>query len=56
MMAMGARLTEVQDKIVLEKVGAIASDLPIYVAVMTKTNVRVSLVSLEKYNFFLMLS
>ncbi|KAF7047915.1 hypothetical protein CFC21_056768 [Triticum aestivum] len=43
MMAMGARLTEVQDKIVLEKVGAIASDLPIYVAVMTKTNVRVSL-------------
>uniref|UniRef100_M8C9G0 TF-B3 domain-containing protein n=1 Tax=Aegilops tauschii TaxID=37682 RepID=M8C9G0_AEGTA len=43
MMAMGAELTEVQDKIVLEKVGAIASDLPIYVAVMTKTNVRVSL-------------
>ncbi|KAF7043808.1 hypothetical protein CFC21_053119 [Triticum aestivum] len=43
MMAMGAELTEVQDKVVLEKVGAIASDLPIYVAVMTKTSVRVSL-------------
>ncbi|KAE8809952.1 B3 domain-containing protein [Hordeum vulgare] len=46
MMPMGAHLTDVQEKIVLEKVGAIASDLHIYVAVMTKTNVRVALVSL----------
>ncbi|CAM0875864.1 unnamed protein product [Alopecurus aequalis] len=43
MMPLGARLTEVQEKKVLEKVGAIASELPIYVAVMTKTSVFNSL-------------
>ena len=48
MMPLGARLTEVQEKKVLEKVGAIASELPIYVAVMTKTSIRVTLVSVEK--------
>ncbi|CAM0871549.1 unnamed protein product [Alopecurus aequalis] len=47
MMSLGARLTQVQEKKFLEKVGAIASELPIYVAIMTKTNVSVSLVSLE---------
>jgi hypothetical protein len=50
MMPMGARLTQVQEKKVLEKVRAIASEVPIYVAVMTKASVLVSLVSLEKYS------
>ncbi|XP_044984099.1 B3 domain-containing protein Os03g0619600-like isoform X3 [Hordeum vulgare subsp. vulgare] len=49
MMLMGAHLTDVQEKIVLEKVGAIASDLHIYVAVMTKTNVRVALTFATQY-------
>ncbi|KAF7047917.1 hypothetical protein CFC21_056769 [Triticum aestivum] len=49
MMPMGARLTQVQKKKVLEKVGAIASDLHVYVAVMTKINVRVALTFATKY-------
>ncbi|XBH54631.1 hypothetical protein VPH35_076899 [Triticum aestivum] len=49
MMSLGARLTQGQKKKVLEKVGAIASDLHIYVAVMNKTNVRRSLTFATKY-------
>ncbi|KAM3311348.1 hypothetical protein ACQJBY_031803 [Aegilops geniculata] len=49
MMALGARLTPVQRKKVLEKVGAIASDLHIYVAVMTTTSLRAALTFATKY-------
>lgn len=38
MMPMGPRLTKSQEKKVLEKLGTIRSELPIYVAVMKKTN------------------
>lgn len=54
MMPMGPRLTKSQEKKVLEKLGTIRSELPIYVAVMKKTNLTgqsfaSSLVSSEKF-------
>ncbi|XP_048573240.1 B3 domain-containing protein Os03g0619600-like [Triticum urartu] len=50
MMPMGTRLTQVQEKKVLKKVGAIASDLHIYVAVMTRRIVLVSLTFATQYS------
>uniref|UniRef100_A0ACD6A5F7 Uncharacterized protein n=1 Tax=Avena sativa TaxID=4498 RepID=A0ACD6A5F7_AVESA len=49
MTPLGVRLTEVQKKNVLDKVGAIAPELHIYVSVMTKTKVLVSLNFGAKY-------
>ncbi|XP_037424408.1 B3 domain-containing protein Os03g0619600-like [Triticum dicoccoides] len=49
MMSLGARLSQMQRKKVLKKVGAIASDLHIYVAVMTTTSVRAALTFATQY-------
>ena len=50
MMPRGTCLTQLQKKKILEKVEAIGSDLHIYIAVMTRSSILVSLVSLEKYS------
>lgn len=49
MMPVRARLTKVQEAKVLEKVRAIASELPIYVTVMTKTSIHISLTFATQY-------
>uniref|UniRef100_A0ACD5X692 Uncharacterized protein n=2 Tax=Avena sativa TaxID=4498 RepID=A0ACD5X692_AVESA len=49
MMPLRTRLTKVQERKVLEKVRAIASELPIYVTVMTKTSIHVSLTFATQY-------
>ncbi|CAM0885269.1 unnamed protein product [Alopecurus aequalis] len=45
----GTRLTQAQETKVLEKVGAMQSELPIYVAVMNKTSVHLHLVICKRY-------